>query len=796
MLFSTLKTALRGQLRQPLFALINIVGLAGGLACSLLILSYVQHELSYEDFNPRADRVFQLMEANRRATYPSALAGLILEQMPQVEAVALSIGSGRPLLSYGRRQFYHRVTTGDTNLLEILNLPFVHGDRRSALIRPRTMVLSERVAQQFFGDRDPTGELLRWDTAYDIEITGVFAPPTNTHYVPELILSLRTVEVEPAYGPIALQQWSLRNIMGCYVLLAPGASAQSFGDSLVAVARRAGPDWLPDRLLEKGGPPSLCPITDLHLETNGHGSRVGLLVLVGVFVLLVACVNFINLSTARSAQRVKEIGIRKAIGVHQWQLTGQFVLESLLQVLVATLLSGAVACMCAPAYEALTGFELRILGTGSARWIQLVGLAGVALLGAGYPAAVLARLPPTRVFRDASRTGSMGAILRRRLVEFQFALAVLISLGTGVIYHQLEYMRKSDLGLNKDQVLTYKTGYQGLAHLSLPILSAMAEVPGVLGVAGHSDPPFFESYGPWNRFRARIGDSEEAVPVHGLIVSGSFVPTMGMDLIAGRAHRSNLPRGKPEYVLNEAAVVALGFESNEQAMGALLRLDWQGVGPVVGVVRDFHYQTLHEPIGPTVVSSPKHDNRYAGGAWIEGYSNYLVRIDPLALPGVLSRLQAVWHSFAPDYPFYYQFLGEQFDRRHRAEQQLSSLMGWFTATALLLTGLGVFAMAAYTAQQRTKEIGVRKVLGSTRYGILLTLTREFLRTFAVGCAIALPLGIWVAGRWLDSFPYHIEVSPGLVLIALAAVLSTAAMAMAQQVFRASRMDPVEALRYE
>ena len=265
MLHSWLKTALRALLRQPLFALINILGLAGGLACSLLILSYVQHERRYEQFNPRADRVFQLMKGSEKARYPVAVAGLLLDQMPQVEAVAPSVSSGRPLLSYGRRQFYHRVTTGDTRLLEILDLPFVHGDRDSALLRPYTIVLSQRVAQQFFGDRNPTGELLRWDTAYDIEVTGVFAPPTNTHYESELILSLRTVEVEPAYGPIALQRWSGRDIMHCYVLLAPGASAEAFGDSLVALARRDGPDWLPERLLRDGGAPSLCPIRDLHL---------------------------------------------------------------------------------------------------------------------------------------------------------------------------------------------------------------------------------------------------------------------------------------------------------------------------------------------------------------------------------------------------------------------------------------------------------------------------------------------------------------------------------------------------
>jgi putative ABC transport system permease protein len=793
---SAFKTALRGLLLHPLFAAINILGLSGGLACSLLIFAYVQHELGYESFNERAQRLYLLTEGDEAALFPVPLADMMRRHMPQVEAVAAVGTSGRPLLTNEDRQAFHKVMLADQELFDLLDLPFRYGDRSTALVDPYSMVISTRIANQFFGDRNPVGETMRWDTAYDFQISGVFEPPSNTHYAPELILSLRTIEVEPAYGPIPLDSWEKRMSLGCYVLLAPGATAPSFGDSLMAVARRAAPEWLPERLGRSGAPPLLKPVAQIHLGAAGHRHRVHLLAVIGVFVLLVACVNFINLSTARSAERVKEIGIRKAVGVGQGQLTGQFLLESVLQVLLAAILGAAVAWACGPAYRALTGFELDMVADGNGIWVQGGGLLLVALLGAGYPAIVLARLHPTRVFRDASRSGSMGAALRRRLVEFQFALAILLAFGTAVAYRQLDHMRTGELGLDKSQVLTFKTGYMGVAHLSLPMLASMAEVPGVLGVAGYSDPPLFQPFQRWNEMQLRLEGREETVSSHGVIVNGTFLSTMGLQLLAGRSARPSLPRGEHEFVLNETAIRALGLGDPHRSVGAMLKAGWQGPGPVVGVVRDFHYQTMHDAIGPLVLSSPGYDNRYAGGPHIESYNNYLIRVDARALPEVLEALAAVWRSYAPEFPFYYEFLDEQFGLRHRAEQLLSHLLAWFAGTALLLTGLGVFAMAAYAAQQRTKEIGVRKVLGARRIDLLFTLGAAFARAFVIAGVVAVPVGIWAARRWLDGYPYHIDVGPGLVLLSLVAVLVTAASAMAHQVARASSRNPIDALRYE
>ena len=496
------------------------------------------------------------------------------------------------------------------------------------------------------------------------------------------------------------------------------------------------------------------------------------------------------------AQRVKEVGVRKAVGAQRWQLAGQFLMESALQVLMAACLALLLVWMCAPAYEVMTGLELSILTMGSVLWWQAGALAGVALLGAGYPAIALSRWHPTRVFRDASRNGSMGALLRRRLVEVQFALAILLVLGTIIVYGQLQYMRQSDLGFDKDHILTFRTDYKSMRPSSPAMARSMARVPGVVGVSGHSGPPLFQpDLGRFKGANVKVVGTDRRMGIPKLIVNGSFVETTGLHVRAGRGHRSYLPEGQPEYVLNESAVAALGFADDREALGVDLHIGAYGTGPIVGVVEDFHRRTLHHPIEPLILISPSYAD-LADGGLIEYYVNTIVRIAPGALPEILDDLAAVWDAYGSEYPFDYEFLDQHYEQRHRAEIQLSRLLGWFTGTALVLTGLGVFAMAAFSAEQRTKEIGVRKVLGASGLSILATLAREMGRLFAVGAMVAIPLGVWGADQWLAGFPYRIDVGWLSVVGAVMAVLFMAIVAMSQQMVRASRLNPVDALRSE
>ena len=354
-------------------------------------------------------------------------------------------------------------------------------------------------------------------------------------------------------------------------------------------------------------------------------------------------------------------------------------------------------------------------------------------------------------------------------------------------------MRQSDLGFAKEHILTFRTAYPNLRPFAPTMARSMARVPGVVGVAGHSNPPLFQpDIGRFKGAYVRVVEADRAVGIPKLVVNGPFVETMGLNLRAGRGHQPHLPEMHPEYVLNESAVVALGFTDERAALGAALRVGGK-TGPIVGIVDDFHRRTLHHFIDPLILISPSYAD-IAGGGRMPYYANTIVRIAPTALPEVLDDLAAVWDSFAPEYPFVYEFLDEHFELRHRAEIQLSSLLGWFTSTALVLTGLGVFAMAAFTAEQRTKEIGVRKVLGASSQAIAAILAREMGKLFAVGAFVAVPMGVWGASQWLEGFAYRIDVTWSIVAGAIAGVLFMATFAMSQQMVRLSRLHPVDALR--
>lgn len=788
MFLTLLKLSIRALRFQPMSSTISIIGLGAGLAASLLILTYVEHELGFEDFNERADGLYRLTKEGREALYPAPVAGLI-RQMGQVKTVSLVDHTGRPLLSHGNRRGFHPVLSADEQFLDLLDLTLLRGVRSKALVRPHSIVISEPVAREFFGDEDPLGKTLTWDSLFDLEVTGVFDKPTNTHLEYDLIASIRTWEVEPAYGPTSLTDWR-GPPHGFYVLLEPGAQVADFSESLLRVATDDGPDWLPDLLQEAGSLPFLRPVKDIHLLERGQMDHVYLLATIGALVLLVACVNFANLSTARSAQRVREVGVRRALGAGQLQLASQFLLESALQVLVAAILGYFVAWLCGPAYLALTGIELRILRHWESLWMHAAGLTAVALLGAGYPAMVLGRSDPTTVIRGHSRDKA-GVFLRRRLVEVQLVLAILLILGTLVVHRQLSFMAEADLGLDSEDVLTFHTGYKGVMAHNQEIAAAMAELPGVLGVAG-SNNPLFQQSSSSDRVKLHVGDGEaHFIPI---TVSPTFADVMRLHLIAGRAPRSHMD-GRHEFIINESAISALGLKHSEEALGALRFEDGVGI-PVVGVVKDFHFQTLHDAIEPMLLKSPGFANSYSTGQRIEYYQHLIVRVDDQALPEVLDRLADAWHRFVPSFPFSYEFIEDAFNHRHRRERQLSGFLSGFAGLSVLLTGLGVFAMATHSAQQRTKEIGVRKVLGARAGHVLMVLGAEFLTMLALAVFIALPTGVWATERWLSGFPYRIEVDVAAAAGAVAVVLGITVLAISQQVMRMARLQPVEALRHE
>lgn len=805
MLLSYLKTAVRSLLRQRLYAAINIGGLAVGLACSLLILLYVRHELSYESFNLSRDRVYRMVR-RQALLHPVPLADAMLASLPEVVAIARHSPVARILISRAQVRAVRPLVFADPELFTLLDIPFTRGKRETALDGPYRIAISTEMARAYFGDEDPTGQTLRWDNKLDVEVTGVYRLPANTHFPFHLVVSFSTMWANDVWGDVDPDMWSGGGTEAYfYVMARHRGPIERFGQRVLE-AVGSNHDWLRKEWEQAGFVPALQPIGDIHLhshrprelEANSQATSVHVLAAIGAFILVIACVNFINLSTARSTDRVKEIGMRKVIGARRAQLIGQFLCESAVQVAVAAGLALLLARVAMPVFRELTGMELALMeggDSGQRLWLLAV-LSAIAVLGAGYPAVVLTRFQAIRVFKDASKTGSTGLPLRRRLVEFQFALSILMLLFTMAVYQQRVFIGETDVGFQTEPTVVFPMvfPYPGVTPQLETMVERMAQSPSVSGLGRLHRPPF-QGFEPRSMAQTRLGDSADAIDIPVISVDAGFVPTLGMDLIAGRNVAEALGPDHIEVLLNESAVSAFGLEAPGEALGLPIDLNWRGRGIVVGVLRDFHYQSLHQAIGPVVVRSPRFI-RLGEAAPFLYYWHVAVRFRPGTLLHGIEEIESIWTEFLQDYPYTYWLLDEAKDRQYSGVARLSSLLSWFSGLALLVAALGVFTLATFAAQQRTKELGVRKVLGATVQGIILLLSRDFGRLFLVGALVALPAGYYATQRWLDGFAYRAE--PGIVVFGGAPllVLLVAAGAIVHQVVRVARMNPVEALRYE
>jgi putative ABC transport system permease protein len=802
-LLNYLKTAYRALLRQRLYTIVNLIGLAIGLTCSLLILLYVRHELGYESFNRDGDRVFRMVR-QEALLHPVPLAEAMLAALPEVEAIARHSPRSRILIGRGNVKAVRSLVLADPELLDILDIPFTRGTRGKALAGPNRVAISTEMALAYFGDDDPIGQTLRYDEKLDLEVTGVYELPANTHFPFQLVVSFSTIWIEAASGTVDPSRWSGAGSDAYFYVKARDAGPIREFDQRVLEAAGSHHPWLREKWEQAGMIPALQPIQDIHLhshrarelELNAHAADVYVMAAIGAFILIIASVNFINLSTARSTERVKEIGMRKVMGARRAQIIAQFLCESAAQVAVAAALALLLTRLAMPVFRNLTGIEMTASGgdLGQGLWL-LVVLAVIAFLGAGYPSLVLTRFESIRVFKDGSKTGRTGLPLRRRLVEFQFALSILMLLFTIAVYQQVQFLGRTEVGFQTEHTVVFPmvAPYPGTAQRMETMLERMAKARSVSGLGRVHLPPF-QGFEPRSNASTRLGASE-ALDIPVISVDAGFVPTLGLDLIAGRNVAEGLGPDQTEALLNQSALLAFGLREPIDALGLPIDLGWRGRGSVVGVVRDFHYESLHHGIGPVVVRSPRFI-RLGEAAPQLYYWHVAVRFEPGSLSNGVEELEAIWADFLQDYPFTYWFLDESRKHQYASVARLSNLLSWFSGLALCVAALGVFTLAMFTAQQRTKELGVRKALGATGSGILLLLARDFGRLFLVGVLVALPIGYYATQRWLDGFAYHAELGLAAFGGAPLIVLLVAAAAVAQQVARVARMNPVDALRQE
>jgi putative ABC transport system permease protein len=829
-----LKVALRSLRKHPGSSFINVTGLAIGMACCLAVLFFVREETRYDAYHELGDRIYRVStrsttlstgEGEDGAT-SSILWGPTLErEQPGIETYARFVEAteNNPYeVQRGERRFEEtEILFADPSVFDLFSWPLVAGDANTALAEPNQIVLTASTARKYFGDADPLGQTLTVDPkmrgddgqltgeTLDMEVTGIVADvPHRSHFRFDFLISMPTFarflggDLETGAG---LDGWFWRGLLAhTYVLLDEEADAAALDAQF--------PDFLTrhigDATTSRGYryDVSLQPLPEIYLDGQrsgqlapvGDAGQIRLFAIVALFVLLIACINFTNLSTAHAAQRAREVGMRKAVGAQRGQLVGQFLGESVLLSGFALVLGVVLAWVALPVFYAYLGRDLAFapdaLGVMA---VSVVGLALVVGLAAGgYPAFFLSKFRPARVLK-----GTGGAVrggrLRQGLVVFQFALSTLLIIGTLTAFSQLQHMRTHSLGFDEERLLVLEPEVSlavGAAYdafrdelLRHPQIAAVTAASGTPGGALGGD--IYNEFGT---------PAESGQLVYELRVDDDFAGTFGLDLVAGRllsdAFTTDREGAEDEdgrrvvsAVVNETLVREFGWASPEDALGRQIVRDPNAmdfVATVVGVVRDFHVESLREPIQPfALVGLPSRNN-------------VVVKLRAGALDETIAFVRATAEAFAPEAGFGYAFVDENFRALYEEDVRLGEVFGYVSALAVLIACLGLFGLAALTAEQRTKEIGVRKVLGASVGSIVGLLSRDFAVLVAIACVVAAPVGYVVTQHWLEDFAYRIGFEPGIYLGAAALAFAVAALTVSYHAFRAATADPVRSLRYE
>ena len=800
MVLHYLRLALRNMIRQPGYAGINILGLAIGITCCMLILLYIRNELSYDRFHEQADRIYRVVNGNSART-PPAVGPALKELFPEVEEYARMRGTVNIwMMAYGENAFYESdVFRVSKDFFQLFSFPLIQGNPETALDdyahSEQTVVISESVAIKLFGDEDPMGKLIRADDEEDLRVTGIMeAVPSNSHFAVDYLVC-ENLDVGNLGERYATNWFSARHFT--YVLLTEGTDPVELEDKIARWADAHEPLM---RLKARGQPftPRLQPMTDIHLRSqleqdmpgNSDVSYIYIFSVVAFFVVLIACINFMNLATARATIRTKEVAIRKTIGASRGELVIQYMGESMLSAGLAFLVATGLFVTILPWFNSLIGkaFQISYLDNPEMLlWLMGITLF-VGLLSGSYPALFISEFHPVKILKGEMTSGMTGSMLRKGLVVAQFTLSILLIVSTAIVYQQLDYMQSKQLGFDKDQVVVipliggterdfdaFKTRLSQSPHIQRVTRSGL--MPGRM--ASSAEMPAFPT---------RLADQseEKMVRIPALFVSADFEETLGLKLLGGRPFSSELnDDSNNAVILNRSAVERLGLTTPEEVVGQSIRY----MGPpirIIGVVEDFHMQSVHSAAGPVQL---RFMNRGGGG-------QAAIRIQAQNIPDGVNAIEETWASIFPHYPLAYSFLDEDFERLYASERRTGNLLGAFSFLAIFIACLGLFGLAAFTTRQRTKEVGIHKVMGASVPRIVLMLSKDFLKLVALAVPVAWVLAYWAMSNWLQNFAYRVDIGPGWFLIAAFLALAIALATVSVKAITTALVNPVESLRSE
>ncbi len=794
MLKNYLRIAFRNLWRHKGLSLLNIIGLTVGMVAFYLIFLYVSNELSYDTMHAKADRIYRIVADIKTPTEtlhtnkPAwAIPPHLIGQLPEVQtAVRINQGDNW-LVDKGDQHFEEdEVAVADSNFFQVFDFPLIKGNPNTVLKDPYSVVLTQTTAKKFFGDANPIGQSLALTRGkWHATVTGVMKDiPENSQIKATMIISMSTMT--RMLNPGLDDEWGNYWADG-YVLLKPGASAASLEKKLPAFLEKM--DGREMRESKMVPTLHLEPLKDVYLYSTRDGSKTGnitnvyIFSIVGAFILSIACINFINLTTARSADRAKEVGVRKVVGALKGQLARQFIGESVILCLIAYLLSVLFAALLIYPFNQIAGKVIsENIFSHAGYLLILLGVAVLIGIAAGvYPALVLSSFQPVSVLKGRFATGTRGIFLRKALVIVQFTIATALIIGTLVVYNQLNYMRSQDLGFSKDQKVILNTRGDSA---KLVFKQEVSRLPGVLSTAMSGSVPGGGNPGAYSQIENVKGDMQVA-NLDLYFVDFDYIPQFKIKIIAGRPFsRDFMTDTTHAMILNEAAVKMFGYTSPEQAIGKKFN-QWGRDGTIVGVMKDFHFRSLQEVIKP--LSMPIEPR---------GCDLVSINLDGHHLPATIAGIERTWKRILPDKPFTYFFLDEYFDKQYRAEDRFGRLFLYFAILAIFISCLGLMGLASYSTLQRTKEIGVRKIVGASVGSIVLLLSKDFLKLVGWAFLIAAPLAWFFCHGWLEGFAYRTGLSWWIFALAGLAALLIAVLTVSYQYVRAALMNPVVSFRSE
>lgn len=784
------KIAWRNLLHNKTFSLINIFGLALGMTCSLLIMLWLKDELKRDKFHANDKRLFRVMEnqyySGDISTFPASpgiLAENIVKDVPEIEMASQMLWEEQPLFTVGDKFDKEKGRYVQKDFLRMFSFKLVKGDPATALARPDAVVISKKLADKYFKSEDPIGKMIKIDNKENVIVTGILEEiPELSSLKFDFLLSYDIWFKQNDWA----KEWG-NNGPRCYVMLAANTSVDKVNAKIKNYIKTKNKESNVELFLQNYGESYLYSNWDNGKQDGGRIEYVRIFSGVAIIILIIACINFMNLATARSLRRAREIGVRKVVGAGKRQLVAQFIGESVFVSFLAILVSLLIVALILPSFNELTEKHLFINLIDPSFLLIILGLTVVTgVISGSYPALFMSTLKPIVVLKGLLKFRSGATYFRKGLVVFQFALSIILILGMIVIYRQISYINNKNLGFAKEDLL-YMPLEGPMAKNFMAFKEELLKQPGIKNISSAQSSPL-EVGSSTQGVRWPGKDTTKLILFSNNPITYDYVKTMGIELIGGRDFDPSFSLDTMNYLVNEAAARKIGYKD---PVGKELTM-WGDKGTIIGLMKDFHHNSLHVPIEPLILRLFKGSWVNEGGYW----GNVIIRTEKGKSKQAIASMEKTFKKFNPGFPFKYYFTDDEIAKNYKAEHTVSKLSRYFAFLAIFISCLGLFGLVTFTAEQKTKEIGIRKVLGASVTGIVRMLSKDFLKLVLIASVIAFPVAWWAMNKWLMDFEYRVDIGWWVFVAAGITALLIALLTISFQSIKAAIANPVKSLRTE